>query len=83
MNVVNPQGLHARPISSFVKLSASFSARVTVHGPGGEADGRSVLSMMGLNAPKGSELRITAAGNDAAQALAALVELVRTGFGEA
>jgi len=83
VSVVNPQGLHARPISSFVKLSATFVSKVTVRGPGGVADGRSVLSMMSLNAPAGSELEIRAAGSDAALALAALVELVRGGFGEA
>lgn len=82
MRVVNAQGLHARPISSFVQLCSRFGAKVEVRGPGGVADGHSVLSMMSLAAARDSELQITARGADAESALEALVELVRTGFGE-
>jgi phosphotransferase system HPr-like phosphotransfer protein len=54
-----------------------------VRGPGGQADGSSVLQMMGLMAPQDSELQITAAGVDSQAVLAALTELVAAGFGEA
>ncbi|GJM22323.1 MAG: hypothetical protein DHS20C15_22380 [Planctomycetota bacterium] len=83
VRVVNPQGLHARPISCFVKLSSRYSCRISVRGPGGEADGASVLSMMSLAASQGAELAITARGADAHEALAALVDLVTRGFDEA
>ena len=79
---MNRQGLHARPISQFVATSRRFSARVVVRGPGGEADGGSVLEMMGLAAGQGDELHITALGGQARDALTALCDLVARGFGE-
>ncbi|MCB9897251.1 MAG: HPr family phosphocarrier protein [Planctomycetes bacterium] len=82
VRIVNPQGLHARPISQFVEITRRYRARVQVRGPGGEADGGSVLEMMGLAAAQGDELHITALGGEAGAALAALCELVQRGFGE-
>ena len=82
VKLVNKHGLHARPISEFVKLVGRFRARVRVEGPGGQADGGSVLQMMGLAAAHGSELRIHAEGEDAGEVLAALEGLVTRGFGE-
>lgn len=82
VRVVNKQGLHARPISEFVKLSCRFRASIRVRGPGGEADGASILQLMGLAAGRDTELEITAWGDDADVALAALCGLVEGGFGE-
>lgn len=82
VTIVNAHGLHARPISEFVKTVVRFQSRVQVSGPGGEAAGDSVLQMMGLAAGRGAELHITAQGDDADQVLEALVALVSSGFGE-
>ncbi len=82
VRIVNKQGLHARPISDFVKTVARFEASVTVRGPGGEADGASVLQMMGLAAGLGAELDLHATGEDAEALLSALATLVADGFGE-
>jgi len=82
VRIVNKQGLHARPISAFVKTCQGFDGRVQVEGPGGQADGASVLQMMGLGAPQGSELVIEAAGRQAQEVVAALRNLVDGGFGE-
>jgi phosphocarrier protein len=79
---VNPQGLHARPISEFVRTVARYSATVRVRGPGGEADGASVLDMMRLQGAQGCELEILASGKEAHEAIAALHALVAAGFGE-
>jgi phosphotransferase system HPr (HPr) family protein len=79
---VNPLGLHARPISEFVRTVARFEASVRVGGPGGEADGSSVLDMMRLQGAQGCELEIIATGPQAQEVLQALGELVSAGFGE-
>jgi phosphotransferase system HPr (HPr) family protein len=47
-----------------------------------EADASSVLSILGLDAPKGSRLIARAEGPQAAEALAALDELFAGLFGE-
>lgn len=84
VEVVNQQGLHARPVMKFIDLASNFQASIVVDkGEGTEqVDGKSPMHMMLLAAPKGSVLRITARGQDAHSAVGALVDLVRDGFGE-
>ena len=84
VEVVNQQGLHARPVMKFVELAAEYEALVVVdRGEGTEqVDGKSPMHMMLLAAPKGTALRIIASGQDAEAVVKALVELVRGGFGE-
>jgi phosphotransferase system HPr (HPr) family protein len=83
VRIVNPQGLHARPISSFVSLVQGFDASVSVRGPDGTvADGSSIFSMMTLAAAAGTELILEAEGAQADELLVALSELVSGGFGE-
>lgn len=82
VRVVNRLGVHARPVSQLVAIVKRHRASVTVRGPGGEADGASLLQMLGLLAPKGSELTFTARGHDARTVVAALADLVARGFDE-
>ena len=80
--VVNPQGMHLRPADLFVRTASKFQARVKVDYAGQQCDGRSVIELLMLAARQGTELTISASGDDAEQAVAALVELVQQGFGE-
>jgi len=84
VDIVNRQGLHARPVMKFVDLASTFQAIINVdRGDGTEqVDGKSPMHMMLLAAPKGARLRIIARGEDAEAAIAALVQLVNSGFGE-
>jgi phosphocarrier protein len=74
--------MHARPAAAFVKMAAQFKAAVRVGRGGLEVDGRSIMGVLMLAAEQGAELRIVAQGEDAEAALAALSELVLSGFGE-
>jgi len=47
-----------------------------------QVDGRSAMSMMLLDAPHGTRLRLLARGDDAAALLDALADLVNDRFGE-
>jgi phosphocarrier protein len=47
-----------------------------------EVNGKSIMGVMMLAAEHGSEITIRASGEDAEQAVQALVELVESGFGE-
>jgi phosphotransferase system HPr (HPr) family protein len=70
--------LHARPAADFVRAAMGFSASVQVASGGREADAKSLLSVLALGAKGGTELRLTAAGDDAAAALEALGARVTT-----
>ena len=83
--VSNSMGLHARPAMQFVDLANQFSSNITVTKDGDEpivADGKSVMSMIILEATQGTPLRIEADGEDADLAVAQLAELFETKFGE-
>ncbi len=80
--IVNPRGLHARPAGRFVALAKQFSARVRVRCRGDEVDGRSILSLLMLEAVQGTHLILVARGPDAVEAVEALAELIAQGFDE-
>jgi phosphocarrier protein HPr len=82
VTVVNPLGIHARAAAKFVHLATRFEARVRVGLQAREIDGKSILGILLLAAARGSIITITADGRDEIDAIAALVALVATGFGE-
>ena len=76
--VRNRNGLHARPAMQFVDLANSFAASIKVRRTDDmqvEADGKSIMQMMILEAMPGTPLRIEADGEDAERAVAQLAEL--------
>jgi phosphocarrier protein HPr len=78
--VTLPDGvdLHARPAADFVRAAMGFSASIQVGSGDREADAKSLLSVLALGAKRGTELRLTATGDDADAALAAMRERVAT-----
>ncbi len=80
--VPNPQGLHARPIALIAQTAARFRSALRIAADGVEVDGKSVLQMMTLCAAQGTTLAISATGDDAEQLVAAIAQVVETGFGE-
>jgi phosphocarrier protein HPr len=82
VTVVNRLGLHARPAMSFVDLASTFPCSIRVSKGDTEVDGKSIMQMMMLAASKGSQLSITAEGEGADRACAALRKLVDGGFDE-
>ena len=80
--IVNRLGLHARPAAEFVKVANRFKAHIVVKKDELEVNGKSIMGMMMLAAECGSALLIRADGDDADQAVDALLALVAAGFGE-
>ncbi len=82
VEVVNPAGMHARPAAELVKLAGTFTSNIRLEKDGLEVNGKSIMGVLMLAAERGSQLRISADGADAEDAVAALSELVGRGFGE-
>lgn len=80
--IVNPLGMHARPAAEFVKTAGRFKCDVQVSKDGVTVNGKSILGMMALAAECGSSLALRTAGDDAEEAMAALLALVADGFHE-
>ncbi len=80
--ISNVQGLHARPVMRFVDTASRFSCQIRVEKQGESVDGKSPMEMMLLEAVKGTVLKLIATGDDACDAIQALVDLVNSKFGE-
>jgi len=85
VTIVNSLGLHARAAAKLVRAATEYDSAIRlVRGDGGgEADAKSILSVLMLAASRGTELIITADGADERAALDALCRLISDGFGEA
>jgi len=77
ITITSPQGFHMRPKSEFARLAGRFQSKVTVLWEGRTGNGKSILDLMLLPAPQGSELIIEVDGPDAPAALDALVGLMQ------
>ena len=82
VTISNSQGLHARPVMRFVDLASQFNSTIRIQKEGQEVDGKSPMEMMLLEATPGTKLRVIAEGEDAEAAIAALIGLVDSKFGE-
>jgi phosphotransferase system HPr (HPr) family protein len=74
--VTSKGGLHARPATNFVKCAKSFTSKITVTNDGRSADAKSILGILTLAVSQGSEISIAAEGEDEANAVDSLAELV-------
>ncbi len=72
----NDVALHARPAGTFVRTASTFAATIEVQANGRHANAKSILEILGLGADGGTELTISASGDDAAEAVAELANLV-------
>jgi phosphocarrier protein len=86
--VDNNVGLHARPASLFVQEAAKYTSDINVYCQDPEtkedrnANAKSILGVLTLGVFQGTEITITATGEDEEKAVAALVALVKDNFGE-
>ncbi len=85
LTVLNCYGLHARPAAKFVTTASGFQAEIklqnlTTHSQ--KVSAKSINQVMLLGVRQGHQIAVTATGEDAAEALAALRELIEEGFGE-
>jgi phosphocarrier protein len=81
--IVNQKGLHARASRKFAEIAVAFpDVKIVVSKDGESALGHSLMDLMMLGAGIGSVIEISAEGEQAAAAVAALCALVADRFGE-
>jgi len=82
LTIKNRLGLHARAAAQFVQTANQFRAEISVAKDGETVNGKSIMGILMLAAPKGSQITVAAEGPDAAAALMALERLIDAKFGE-
>lgn len=82
IEITNSMGLHMRPAGKFVKVAVEYQADVHVLYNGRQFNGKSILDLINLAVPCGTQLELEAHGADAESAVEALARLVSAGFYE-
>ncbi|MBW1729265.1 MAG: HPr family phosphocarrier protein [Deltaproteobacteria bacterium] len=82
LKVRNNLGLHARAAAKIVELVKRHNSELYLRKDDQEVDGSSILSILTLACPKGTELQVRAVGEDSPQLLEALEQLFEDRFGE-
>ncbi len=75
-------GLHARSAAKIVKLAEQHNARLFLRKGDREVDGSSILAILTLACPKGTDIQVRTVGEDSEPLMAKLSELFRRKFDE-
>ena len=81
-DILNRLGLHARAAAKLVRLANGFASEVLVSKDGMEVNGKSIMGVLMLAAPKDARILVRANGPDAEEAVAAIGDLIARKFGE-
>ncbi len=81
--IVNKLGLHARASAKLTQLAGSFPCEVWMERGSRRINAKSIMGVMMLAAGKGSTVKIDTSGDQADEALQAILQLIANRFGEA
>lgn len=82
ITVNNPSGLHLRPAGVLCNEAMKYKSSITFNFDGGNANAKSVLSVLGACVKCGDEITIFCEGTDEEEALRNLVTVINNGLGE-
>jgi phosphoenolpyruvate-protein phosphotransferase (PTS system enzyme I) len=82
LKIINELGMHARAAGKIVELARQYKSKVVLKKDGREADGTSILSILSLACPMGSEIEAFITGDDAREFMGDLERLFKSRFGE-
>jgi len=82
VTVKNKTGLHARPAELFVQAANKFKSEIFIEKEGKKVNAKSIMGVMSLAVSQGTQITISAEGEDEKEAVEKLVELIESKFGE-
>ena len=81
-DIKNRHGLHARAAAQLVRLANQYTSEIKLVKEGMEVNGKSIMGVLMLAAPKDTRIVVRAIGADADAALVAIGDLIDNKFGE-
>lgn len=80
--LINAHGFHVRPSTTFAAMASGFESKIEVTANGGApVDAKATIMLMTLGASVGAEIKISADGSDAEEAVDALIAHIDDSFG--
>ena len=80
--VQNQVGLHARPVTFFIQKANEFKSSIWVEKDNRKVNAKSLLGVLSLGVARGTQITLSAEGQDEAEALDALEALIESNFEE-
>ncbi len=81
--ITSPEGVHARPATILVQNASKFSSDINMEYNGKSVNLKSIMGVMSLGIPAGAQIKVTADGPDAEEALTSIGETLKNeGLGE-
>jgi phosphocarrier protein HPr len=81
--ITSDSGLHARPATSLVNAASQFNADLQLEYREKKVNLKSIMGVMSLGVPKGSNIKILADGSDSDKAITAIEKIIiNEGLGE-
>ncbi len=77
---MNDKGLHTRPATELVKCAQLFKSQIYLHYDGLRVNAKSLLGILMLSASRGAKVLVEAKGQDAKQAVDAILNLANLKF---
>ncbi len=72
--IIDETGIHARPATLLVQTAGKFNSDISIEYKGKSVNLKSIMGVMSLGIPMGADIKVTAEGNDADEALKAIEE---------
>ncbi len=82
LRISNDLGLHARSAARIVKLVEQHNAELFLRKGDREVDGSSILAILTLACPKGTDIKIRTVGEDCEPLMARICEVLTQRFDE-
>ena len=80
--IINKLGLHARAAAKLTHIASGYQSEIWLSRSGRRVNAKSIMGVMMLAAGQGTTVLIEAKGDDAEQAVAAIMKLIADKFGE-
>lgn len=82
VKIVNSQGFHMRPASTFSTAMGKYSSEIKLQVNGKDVNAKSVMHIIAAGIKFGTEVTVVCDGTDEQAALDEAVSMIESGFGE-
>ena len=82
LTIVNAQGFHMRPASTFATAMGKYASDVTIKHSVADVNAKCLMNIFAACIKCGNEIEVVANGADENDALAEAVQMIESGFGE-
>ncbi|PCJ46138.1 MAG: phosphocarrier protein HPr [Gammaproteobacteria bacterium] len=80
--IVNKHGLHTRSAAAIVQLANHYPCQITLSTEKGDSEAQDMLRLMLLEASIGTDIGVSAKGDQAEEAVTAMIKFIEAGFDE-